>query len=256
VAAEWVKLWSVRSTWWCLAGTAVLTVLSAVTLAAARATDLVRDGVVSARLPATEGVVSAMTFAQFAVVTLPMLVITSEYASGSIRGTLQATPIRGRMLAGKAFVVAPVMFVAGVLSGGAAAVAAYLLLTAPVFGGFVTLDAGRTAVDLARVGVFCALTAVMALGVGTALRGAAGTLTVVFMLLLGLPLILLMVGGQAAVDVSLRLPMFAGLAFMESADNLTGAPMPYPAGEGLAWLAGWATAALAAGHAVLRRRDA
>ncbi|MGW2222038.1 hypothetical protein ACWCSD_44225, partial [Nonomuraea sp. NPDC001684] len=39
--AEWDKLWSVRSTWWCLAGAAALMVLTAVALAAAAATDAV-----------------------------------------------------------------------------------------------------------------------------------------------------------------------------------------------------------------------
>ncbi|MFI7439929.1 ABC transporter permease [Nonomuraea indica] len=256
VAAEWTKLWSVRSTFWCLTGTVAVTVLSAVALGGSRATDLVRDGVTAARLPATESVVSASTFAQLVMVTLGMLAITSEYATGSIRGTLQAVPIRGRMLAAKALVVAPVMFATGVLAGGLAAVATYLLLSVPVFGGFVTLDAGETVVDLLRLGVFAALVSLTALGVGTALRGAAGALTVMFMLLFGLPLVLLMTGSQVAVEASMRLPMFAGLAFMESADNLTGGPIPYPPGEGLAWLLGWTAAALATGHAVLRRRDA
>ncbi|WP_143043696.1 hypothetical protein [Nonomuraea jiangxiensis] len=65
-----------------------------------------------------------------------------------------------------------------------------------------------------------------------------------------------MTGSRLALDLSLRMPMFAGLAFMGSTDNLTGGPMPYPAGEGLAWLLAWVAAGLAAGHAVLRRRDA
>ncbi|MFG3436521.1 ABC transporter permease [Nonomuraea sp. NPDC047897] len=256
VAAEWTKLWSVRSTLWCLAGTAAATVLSAVTLSASRATDLVREGVTSARLPATEGVISGTTFAQLVMVTLGMLAVTSEYAAGSIRGTLQAVPVRGRMMAAKALVVAPVMFATGVLAGGLAAGATYALLSMPVFGGFVTLDAGETAVDLLRLGVFAALVSLIALGVGTALRGAAGALTVTFMLLFGMPMALLMTGSPVAVEAAMRLPMFAGLAFMDSADNLTGGPIPYPPGEGLVWLLGWTTTALAVGHAVLRRRDA
>ena len=52
------------------------------------------------------------------------------------------------------------------------------------------------------------------------------------------------------------MPLFAGLAFMGSTDNLTGGPIPYSAGEGLAWLLAWTVGALVAGHAVLRRRDA
>ncbi|MET7462989.1 ABC transporter permease [Nonomuraea sp. NPDC005501] len=256
VGAEWVKLWSVRSTWWCLAAATVLMVLSALMLGGATVTDMVREGVAGARLTASEPAVSATSFVQFALVAMAMLAVTSEYASGGIRATLQATPIRGRVLAAKALVVAPVMVAAGVVSGGAATVAVYAVLSADVFGGLVELPPAEVALDLLRMGVFFALVAVMAVGVGAAMRSAAGTLTVMFMLLMGLPLMLLMTGSQAALEASMRMPLFAGLAFMGSTDNLTGGPIPYTAAEGLAWLAGWTAAALAAGHALLRRRDA
>ncbi|MEV4174109.1 ABC transporter permease [Nonomuraea sp. NPDC049709] len=256
IGAEWGKLWSVRSTWWSLACAFALTVPTAVTLGAATATDAVREGVAGVRITASEPVVSATSFVQFALVALAMLTITSEYASGGIRITLQATPARGVMLAAKALVVAPVMFVAGVLSGAVATVAVHLVLSIDVFGGLVVLPVGEVVLDLLGVGVFFALVSVMTIGVGAAMRSAAGTLTVVFMLLMGLPLMLLMTGSQAAVDASMRMPMFAGLAFMGSTDNMTGGPIPYSAGEGLVWLLAWAAVAVAAGHAVLRRRDA
>ncbi len=253
VGAEWAKLWSVRSTWWCLAGAVALMVMSALMLGGATATDMLRAEGGGTRFPASEPVISATSFAQFA---LAMLVITSEYASGSIRSTLQATPIRGRVIAAKALVVGPVMFAAGVLSGAVATAVVYAVLSADLFGGYVALPPAEVALDLLGVGVFFALVSVMTLGVGTAVRSAAGTLTVVFMLLMGLPLMLMMTGVSAAVEVSLRMPLFADLAFMGSTDNLTGGPMPYGAGEGLAWLLAWTVAAMAAGHVVLRRRDA
>ncbi|WP_433375159.1 ABC transporter permease [Streptosporangium sp. CA-115845] len=256
VGAEWAKLWSVRSTWWCLAGAVLLMVLSALMLGGATATDMLRAEGGGTRFPASEPVISATSFAQFALVALAMLTITSEYASGSIRSTLQATPIRGRVIAAKALVVGPVMFAVGVLSGAVATAVVYTVLSADLFGGYVALPPAEVALDLLRVGVFFALVSVMTLGVGTAVRSAAGTLTVVFMLLMGLPLMLLMTGVSAAMEVSLRMPLFAGLAFMGSTDNLTGGPMPYGAGEGLAWLLAWTVAAVAAGHVVLRRRDA
>jgi ABC-2 type transport system permease protein len=254
--AEWEKLWSVRSTWWCLACAAALMVLSAVTVSGATATGALRDGVAGVRVAASEGAVSATSFAQFALVAAAMLVITSEYSSGTIRLTLQATPVRGIMLAAKMLVVAPVMFAAGVLSGAVATAAVYAVLSADVFGGLVVLPLGETVHDLAATGVFFALVSVLTIGAGAAMRSAAGTLTVVFMLLMGLPLMLLMTGSQMAVDASLRMPLFAGLAFMGSTENMTGGAIPYSAGEGLAWLLAWTAAAVAAGYAVLRRRDA
>lgn len=255
VASEWTKLWTVRSTWWCLAGATALAIGCSLILGASSATNLLNEGS-TARFPAGQSVISATSFVQFALVSLAMLVITSEYASGGMRITLQATPSRGLLLAAKALVLAPVMFATGVLSGAAAAAFEYLVLSGDTFGGYVTLPPAQTAVDLLRVGGFFALVSVLTLGVGAAMRSAAGTLTVVFMLLMGLPLLLLMTGSQPALEVSMRMPLFAGLAFMGSIDNLTGGPIPYSSGEGVVWLLGWTGAAVAAGYIVLRRRDA
>ncbi|GAA3160422.1 ABC transporter permease subunit [Planomonospora alba] len=252
--AEWTKLWSVRSTWWCLAGAVVLTALSALTVGGARATEALRAGG-AATFPASEPVVTAAVFAQFALVALAMLAITSEYSSGGIRLTLQAVPVRGRMLAAKALVVAPVAFAAGVLSGGAAVAVVYAVLSGDLFGGLVTLPPAEIAADLLGVGALFALVSVVAIGAGAALRSAAGTLTAVFMLLMGLPLMLAMTGAPVALEAALRTPLPAWLALMGSTDEKIGAPL-YPAGEGLAWLLAWTAAAVAAGHAVLRGRDA
>ncbi|MDA0644238.1 ABC transporter permease [Nonomuraea ferruginea] len=249
MAAEWVKLRSIRSTWLCLAAGVVVSVLGAITLGGAAAME-------SEHVQATEPVVSVILFSQYAAIALAVLAVTTEYASGTIRPTLQAVPVRGRMLAAKALVVAPVLFAAGVLTGAAAALATYLVLLAPVFRSAPALAPAETAADLLRLGVFHALVGVLAVGVSAALRGSAGSLAALFMATLGLPLLLVMTGVPAAVEVSLRLPTFAGMAFLGSTDNLTGGPLPYPPGEGLAWLAAWTALAVAAGYAVLRRRDA
>lgn len=256
VASEWSKLWSVRSTWWCLAATTVLMGLSALTLAGATSADIENHRVPETSFEASEAVVSATTFVQFALIALAMLVVTSEYGSGLIRPTLQATPVRGRVLAAKALVLVPVMFVAGVVTGGMATAANYVVLSLDAFGGHVAVTPGETAADLFTTGVFFALISLLTVGLGAAMRSAAGTLTVVFMLVMGLPLTLAMSGSTVALDISMRMPMFAGLAFMGSTDNLTGGLIPYPAGEGLAWLVAWAAVGLTTGYLVLRRRDA
>lgn len=254
-AAEWTKLWSVRSTWWCLAGAAVLMVLTSLTVGASTATNRVGQGD-STPLDVTSSAVSATSIAQFALVALAMLAVCSEYTSGSIRGTLQAVPSRGRMLAAKALVLVPVMFVAGVVLGAVATGGTYAVLSTDTFGGLARLRPAASAYDLFAIGVFFALTALLTLGLGVVLRSAAGTLTVAFMLLMGVPLVLVMSGSQVAADVSMRMPMFAGLAFMRSTDNITGGPIGYPAWQGLLWLTAWTAVAVAAGYAVLRKRDA
>ncbi|GAA0918196.1 ABC transporter permease [Nonomuraea longicatena] len=249
MAAEWTKLWSVRSTWYLLAGAAGLLVLGAVTIGGAAASG-------GERVPVSEPVVGSTSFAQFALVALAMLTVTSEYSSGTIRSSLQAVPVRGLMLAAKALVLVPVMALAGIVSGAVATAAVYALLSAEQFGGPGPVSLGEVVSDLLGVGVYSAAVALITLGAGAAARSAAGTLTVMFMLLMGLPLMLMMTGSPALLEISARLPMFAGLAFMESVENLTGGPIPYGAGEGFGWLLAWTAAALAAGYTVLRRRDA
>ena len=254
-AAEWTKLWSLRSTWWCLAGTAALMALTSATVGASTASNRVSNGDPTTVNP-TSAAVSATSIAQFALVALAMLAICSEYTSGGIRSTLQAVPVRGRVLAAKALVLAPVMFGAGVVLGAASAAGTYALLTNDAFGGLAHVDWADSAYDVVAIGGYFALVALLTLGIGAALRSAAGTLTVAFMLLMGVPLVLVMTGNQVAVDVSMRMPMFAGLAFMRSTDNITGGPIGYPAWQGLAWLAAWTVIGAAAGYAVLRERDA
>ena len=95
--SEWTKLRSVRSTWVCL----VIVVVAGIGLSA-----LVTD--VEAGRWGTLGLADRATFdpvrfsqtgtflSQFVVGVLGALVVTSEYATGSIRTTLSASSRRGR----------------------------------------------------------------------------------------------------------------------------------------------------------------
>ncbi|TDQ53031.1 ABC transporter permease [Actinorugispora endophytica] len=256
MAAEWTKLWTVRSTWWCLLGGAALMVGSAVVFGTARATNNHNAGVTDLVIGAGEPAVSGAQLAQFAVVALAMTVVTGEYASGQIRATLQATPLRGGVLLAKAAVLAPVLLVFGALIALFGAAATYPFIRDPRFGGYGVFDPVETAVDALGVGCYLALLGLLVIGVAFVLRSGAGTLTIVFLLLLGLPLMLVMTGNEVLLEIGLRTPQMAGLAFMESRDNMTGGPMPYGPGEGFLLLVGWAGTALATGYAALRFRDA
>lgn len=249
--SEWIKFWTVRSTYWCLIGAGALMGMAALTLGADSAT-----GDAVAPFAATRPVIDAAVVFSFGVAALAMLTVTAEYASGNIRPALQAVPVRGRLLAAKALVVAGVVGVATMLGGLVSAAAVWAFLRMDPFGGVARMPAGEVAGDLLKLGCFGALIALLAIGVSFALRSAAGTLTVVFLLLVGVPLLLAMTGSEALIAASLRMPLFAGLTFMGSSNTPAGDLLSYPAGEGLAWLIGWTVAALAIGYAELRRRDA
>jgi ABC-2 type transport system permease protein len=108
--AEWIKFWTVRSTFW---ATAMLFVLGAglTTLVCALAAKDIASG--AAGESPGSFVTWGMMIAQITAIVLGTLVATSEYGTGMIRATLAATPRRGSVLAAKALVVSSTLFVVG-----------------------------------------------------------------------------------------------------------------------------------------------
>ncbi|MEU5260467.1 ABC transporter permease [Amycolatopsis sp. NPDC021455] len=246
VAAEWTKFWSVRATWWCVVtGTALMLGYSTLSGIAQR-----YDG---ERLGAhTIALGGGFYLAQFAVIALATLFVTSEYASGGIRSTLLWTPVRSRVVAAKAAVLLPVLFAYGVLLACAG-----MALAAAVKDGHglpTSLDAGFTTAS--GMGGYFALLGLLCTGIGWALRSAAGTLVSVIVLLVPLPLIVASLGWPEAMPY---FPGIAGVNAMVEAGRpnpITMTVAPYAPWVGLVICAAWALAALLAGAAVLRRRDA
>ena len=112
--SEWVKLRSVRSTFWALSVTVVLGVGLGAVISAAAAHGYARSSV-SAKLSWDPTAVSldGIGSATLAIAVLGVLFISSEYSSGMIRTSLIAVPKRGRVLAAKSLVFAGVTFVVG-----------------------------------------------------------------------------------------------------------------------------------------------
>ncbi|MFD0904598.1 hypothetical protein [Actinomadura sediminis] len=258
LAAEWIKLWSVRSTWWGLAGAVAMMGVACMILATDTAMDntaprntAVDSGSGEAGveppgvIAVTDVPVGAVDLVQFVVLTVAILTVTGEYATGGIRTTLQCVPLRARMLAAKASVVAAVTFPAGivlVLAGAA--------VTAPVLGEWGRLDAGEVVRDALAAGTYLALASVLMTGVAVMLRSAAGALTTAFLFLLVVPMSLANARSEALKSVADALPATAGRYLM------SGDGGPYPVAVGVLIVAGWAAAVLWCGTVVLRRRDA
>ncbi|WP_410658998.1 ABC transporter permease [Amycolatopsis sp. lyj-112] len=245
ISSEWTKFWSVRSTWWCLIGGL------AMMLAYSGALGLASNaGVERSMAPHAVVVGAAFYLSQFAVVALATLFITSEYASGSIRSTLQWVPVRNRVLLAKSAVLLPVLFGYGVLLALAG-----ILLSAPLI---PTPDSsfGDVLLTSAGMGGYFALLGLLCLGLGTALRSTAGTIVSVFVLLVMIPMFAGSLGWESAVNY---FPGFAGVNAMVIAGEpnpIFGGVAPYAPWVGIALCAAWAAAGLATGSAVLRRRDA
>lgn len=122
--SEWIKLYTVRSTYWTLLAAAAGMIGFGALLSAAyirHHSSLTPTGK-TAFDPAAYSL-SGFFLAQLAIAVLGVVVITSEYATGSIRSTLAAAPQRGMVLAAKAAVFGAVAAIIGTVSSAVAFIA-------------------------------------------------------------------------------------------------------------------------------------
>lgn len=196
-AAEWVRLWTVRTTWLFL-GAAAVVMIGLGTVAgfdaAGFATEADGD-------PAWAAAEFTSVPAQFAFLGLVILAVTSDYATGGIVPTLQWTTRRTVFFIARCLVSATVATVAGVLLALCASIAGYLagrpVLTFP-------LDEGVEV--LATVAFVFGTGTLLAAGLGFVLRSTAGALVSVFLLILVLPALLPQFGYDWLTDFADRLP--------------------------------------------------
>ena len=103
IKSEWIKLWSVRSSWFSLYVAAIGMITIAVTYAVVAKVDNVTP------TDALQGTV----FAQLAFGVLGVLVVSSEYTTGLIRTTFATVPRRRRVIAVKAGLLFAVLLLVG-----------------------------------------------------------------------------------------------------------------------------------------------
>ena len=246
---EWLKLRSVRSTWWTLlvfaagmVGLAIL-VVAHVHWATMSAAD-------RALFDPTNDSFGGLIIGQLAIGVLGALAVTSEFSSGMIRATLAAVPRRPLVLAAKAAVVAAVTLVAGEILAFAALWAGEAVLRSPA--PHATLGQPGVLRAVLMAGAYPALIALIGLGLGALIRHTAGAISAVVGVLFVLPLILELLGTSIQNAAGRFVPMLI-------AENSLTAVNPVPhtlsPGLGFALLVLYAAAALAAGGWALVRRD-
>ena len=240
---EWLKLRSVRSTWWTLlvfaAGMVGLAIL------------VMRGQQHSASFDPTNDSFAGLAIGQLALGVLGVLAVTSEFSSGMIRATFAAAPRRPLVLAAKAAILASVTLVAGEIM----AFVAFGVGQAVLKSQFPHAALGQPGVLRAvlMAGAYPALIALTGLGLGASIRHTAGAISAVVGVLFVLPLILLPLGTSIQNSVGQFMPMLI-------AENSLTAVKPVAhslsAGVGFALLCLYAATALAVGSWMLTRRDA
>lgn len=251
VRSEWIKLARQRSTFWSLLSAMVLIVgLGAVFALAYGAFYDTSDEAERAAFDPTTISLSGVWFGQLAIGVLGVLMITSEYASGSIRSSLAAVPRRARLLAAKAVVFGGVTLLLGEVAAFAAFfVGQPLLAREAPHAAIGDPDVLRAIVGsglyLAVLGLFC-------LAVGTVLRHTAGSIATVVAVVFIVPTITGSLPGVWQRTVSPWMPTNAGSALWEVV------PLPHqlPPWAGFAVFVGYTVAVGALGVALFLRRDA
>ncbi|WP_432921007.1 ABC transporter permease [Microbispora sp. CA-135349] len=229
IAAEWIKLRTLRSTWWAL-GVGVLVSLTLTALGAstviarwdpARTSDQAAMGIVVA-------VYVGVILAQLPLGMLGTMTISAEYASKMIDTTLLATPSRARVLMAKATV----------LSG--AAIVASLLITVPgyLYGRFVAaefhpspLPAGAWTV-IAGGTLMIVVSTLLGLALGTILRNGAAATAALVAILVVLPFVARMLPWGE--HINRVLPAYPALQLIEQVPDIM------PSWTAFAVLTGWA----------------
>ena len=244
---EWIKLRSLRSTWWTL----VLTAAGTVGIGVAVGLNT-RNAAGDVTNNALAGVVPGLLLTG----VLGVLTMTGEYTSGTIRATLAAVPRRPLLLAAKAAVFGALTLIVGEV----AAFVAFFATAATLRDGIAAPALGDPGVlrAVAVTGAAPCLIGLLGLGLGAIVRHSAAAIGV---LVAGVYVVAQFIGIMAhgvasympilivANSLSTTMPVTCGPESASCPDFLS-------AWAGLGVMALYAVVALTAGGWLLTRRDA
>lgn len=249
--SEWTKLTTLRSTYWTLLAAAVAMTGFGGLVTAAYARHLTPAA--RAALDPAAYSESGFFLAQLAIGVLGVLVMTGEYATGSIRSTLAAAPQRVTVLAAKSGVFAVVAFAVGLAISLAAFFLGKAIFTAK--GIPVSLDAPGALRSVLGTGLYLAVLGLLSLGLGALVRRTAGAIAILVVLLVFLPAAVGALPAASQNDVNPYLPSVAGQVIIGHTKFTPPGHLLAP-WTGLTVFCGYTAAILLAAAIDLHRRDA
>lgn len=252
VSSEWIKVRSLRSTWWALLATVVIIVGLGTLFAAVRAHRYNQVGSEGFELltDPTQVSLRGIYLGQLAVGVLGVLVVTGEYATGMIRASLAAIPRRWPVLVAKAVTLAVVTFVVTEAASFAAFVLGQAALASTHHQASLSTPGALRA--CLGAGVYLTIIGLLGVGLGFLLRSTAGGIATLVGIVLILPLLAQALPTPYSTDVMKYLPLTAGSQIIATHAD----PNTLSAWTGIGVAAAYAAAALLGGLIVLRRRDA
>ncbi|MEP7025318.1 MAG: ABC transporter permease [Actinomycetota bacterium] len=249
---EWIKLRSLRSTWWAVLVLAIgmisLAILVLRYYPARWAHMSAQD---KASFDSVNSGFTGLVLAQLIVGVLGVLAVTSEYSSGMIRATLTAVPGRRRLLAAKAVVFGGAALLTGEVASVVTFLAGQSVLSSPVPHATLGQPAVLRAVLLA--GGYLCLIGLIGMGIGAIIRHSAGAIVTLIGVVMVLPAVTL------AFPVSVQHAVQRFLPEIIAENSLVSIhPAAYSLSQwaGLGMLGLYAAVLLGAGGWLLGHRDA
>ncbi len=243
--SEWIKIATLRSTWWSIGITAILTVGIAA---------LIAQSMNAPGYGGIQAVVSPIQFTMLLAGVLGAIAVTGEYSTGMIRSTLTAVPVRGLVVTAKAVVVALLLFVSSLVIFLIAAVVITPILETKD-AALDWSDPQNSLLPILAAAVSMAVFALIGLAFGFMLRSGAGAIAATVGLLFIVPIVMSMfampgAGWEWLADVTAHLPMIAAQsAILPQETGIS-------AGEAYLTLGLWVAGGMLGAWTALRTRDA
>jgi|HubBroStandDraft_3_1064219.scaffolds.fasta_scaffold59016_2 ABC-2 type transport system permease protein len=248
--SEFIKIGSVRSTYWTLLAQAV----AAIAFAGLNCAGIVTHGGQGPEFnPAQASLLGQVGIGELIIVVLGALVITSEYSTGMIRTSLAVMPRRGVLYSAKAVVFTAVSLAVSLVTSLAAFFTGQAILAGKHIDTTLAQPYALRAVLLsaAVVTVF----GLLAFGTGAVIRNTAGAITAILGVIFLIPLLAQALPTAWYQDLMRWLPGGPALQPI-SAGRAWPADHLFPAWGEFAVFCGYAAVLLALGGWLFRRRDA
>ncbi|MDQ1545409.1 MAG: type transport system permease protein [Actinomycetota bacterium] len=266
--SEFIKLFTLRSTFWCILIVVVLSV--GIGLIIATVNPPARAGVPAAgpltvaaqQADAVSYATAGSQIGELVLAVLGALVITGEYGTSMIRSTLAAVPKRLPALIAKALVLAITAFVVGVVSifGTAAIIFPLLPGTKKIHPDWTDWHVLESLMGGA---LYLVLVALIAFCIGAIIRNSAGGIAAALGLILVLPGLVGLIGGLTQITWIENIANFLPSAVGGNLSHYTGTKTQVVSGiisldrldSGLVLLA-WFVVLFVVAAVLLKRRDA
>jgi ABC-2 type transport system permease protein len=267
IRSEFIKLFTLRSTFWCIVIVVILSVgfgLLASTIQAPH-----RPGTpVPPALTLAQQQARAVTYAtigsqigELVLAVLGALVITGEYGTGMIRSTFAAVPKRTPALVGKALVLAITAFVVGLVTiYGTAAIIFPLLPGIKIHPNWNDWHLNESLIGGA---IYLTFIALIAFSVGAIIRNSAGGIAGALGIVFVLPIIVNIIGSLTQAtwvqNIGTILPTSAGgnlFSYTQSKTQVVSDVLSLNRLDGGLILLGWFLVLFVVAAVLLKRRDA